>query len=576
MTRTWCTDHPADRPAGRQPAAARLPRVLPDVRPIVLPGLLAVLGAALVPGRALAQPAPAAPTVANTAATVQVSGYQVSGNTLLDPRTLDAALLPLLGQRTLDELQRAAAAVQQLYTRAGYGAVVAYVPPQSGSGGTITIQVVEGKISEVRVTGAQQFSADQVRAALPALQVGRTPRLTDIDAQLRIANENPARQVQVLISPGQATGQAAAELRVTEQALQRITLGLDNTGNARTGDWRVSAGWQHANLSGRDDVLVAQLQTSPSQPDRVRVVSGGYRLPLYAQRMALDAFAAWSDVDGGSTPSLAGDISFSGRGRIVGGRAAWYLPRWGDADPRLALGLDRRAYLNRCDIAGLPSGACGPAGESVAVTPLSLELALQAAGEQPWSLQLSAHHNLRLGGAHTDAAAFQAVRADARPAYTAWRVSASTAWALADGWQLRGRVHAQYSADALVPGEQFGLGGAQSLRGYEERELVGDMGLSVSFELGGPPLLGGAAAAGEARAGLLRPHAFIDAGSAANQGDAPCVDVRTRCSAAAVGVGARYVLGPLQARLDVAYALKAAARTQRGDTRAHVALQLGF
>lgn len=574
MTRTWRTDsHAHDRLAGRSPVSAR--QLAPAALPVLtmLLAALGALGAVAVPQPARAQTAATPPAAAAVPATVQVSGYQVSGNTLLDPRMLDAALLPLLGRRTLDELQRAAALVQQLYTRAGYGAVVAYVPPQTGSGGTITIQVVEGKVSEVRVTGAQQFSADQVRASLPALQVGRTPRLTDIDAQLRIANENPARQVQVLISPGQATGQAAAELRVTEQPLQRLTLGLDNTGNARTGDWRVSAGWQHANLSGHDDVLVGQLQTSPTHADRVRVLSGGYRLPLYAQRMALDAFAAWSDVDGGATPSLAGDISFSGRGRIVGGRAAWYLPRWGDADPRVALGLDRRAYLNQCAIAGLPSGACGPAGESVAVTPLSLELALQAAGEQPWSLQLSVHHNLRLGGAHTDSAAFQAVRADARPAYTAWRASASTAWTLADGWQLRGRVNAQYSADALVPGEQFGLGGAQSLRGYEERELVGDMGLSASFELGGPPLLGDMAGG---RAGLLRPHAFIDAGSAGNQGDAPCVDVRTRCSAAAVGVGARYALGKLQARLDLAYALKTAARTQRGDTRAHVALQVGF
>ena len=52
--------------------------------------------------------------------------------------------------------------------------------------------------------------------------------------------------------------------------------------------------------------------------------------------------------------------------------------------------------------------------------------------------------------------------------------------------------------------------------------------------------------------------------------------MKSQCSAGSVGVGLRYAFGPLQARLDVAYPLKSVARTQRGDARAHFALQLGF
>jgi hemolysin activation/secretion protein len=37
-----------------------------------------------------------------------------------------------------------------------------------------------------------------------------------------------------------------------------------------------------------------------------------------------------------------------------------------------------------------------------------------------------------------------------------------------------------------VPGELFGVGGAQSVRGYEERELAGDSGLQASFEFTTP------------------------------------------------------------------------------------------
>ncbi|MBL8880785.1 MAG: DUF58 domain-containing protein, partial [Phycisphaerales bacterium] len=49
-------------------------------------------------------------------------------------------------------------------------------------------------------------------------------------------------------------------------------------------------------------------------------------------------------------------------------------------------------------------------------------------------------------------------------------LGATLALPVADDWQLRTRVNTQWTPDALVPGEQFGMGGAQSVRGYEERE----------------------------------------------------------------------------------------------------------
>jgi hemolysin activation/secretion protein len=512
-----------------------------------------------------------ASTTAMAQATVQVSGFQVTGNTLLDTRAVDAVLLPMLGKRTLTELNKAAAAVQALYAAEGYGAVVAYVPPQTQHGGLVTIAVVEGKVSEIVVNGASRFSAQNIKASLPALMLGATPRLRDVDAQLRIANENPAKQVQVLLRPGGRPGEAEVELKVQEQPLQHFTAGMDNTGNTRTGRYRASLGWQHASISGHDDVLAAQLQTSPTKPSQVRVLSAGYRWPLYAVNMALDAFAAYSDVDGGTSATLAGDLRFAGRGRVFGGRAGWYLRRWGEFDPRLTVGLDHRAYLNRCDIAGLPSGACGPAGESVAVSPLSLEFSLQSAGARSVSISASFHHNLRLGGANTSAASFEAVRPGARPGYSAVRWAVSGSLPVAEDWLLRGRLNGQWSPHALVSGEQFGFGGSQSVRGYEERELIGDMGLAASVELVGPALLGVTS-----KWGILQPLAFVDAGYARNNGDAPCVDVLATCSATSVGFGTRYAVGSVNARFDLAYPLQSVARTQRGRARAHVAVQVGF
>lgn len=501
--------------------------------------------------------------------TVTVSGFRVNGNTLLSPAQLDAALAPFVGRRSFADLERAAAAVQALYAQAGYGAVVAFLPPQAATDGEVEISVVEGRIASISVRGAQRYSEAQLRASLPALQVGQTPAMKRIDAQLQMANENPAKQTQVLLQPGARRGEVEAQITVEERPLQRWTLGLDNTGNERTGELRANLGWQHANIGGRDDVLSAQFQTSPDKPDRVKVLSVGYRQPLYAHLLVLDAHAAFSDVDGGSTATAAGDLRFNGRGRLFGLRASWILPRWGSADQRLVVGLDQRTYLNDCAISGLPAGACGSAGESVALQPLALEYALQAAGAVAWGLNLALASNLQLGGDHAGAADFNDVRAGARPRYTAWRASGFASTAVFEDWQLKLRFAGQWSGDALVPGEQFGIGGAASVRGYAERELVGDRGGLVTVELGTPPLGGEAGPA-------LRLSAFADAGAVHNLLDTPCQAGRTRCTLAAVGVGALVGAGSTQLRVQLAQALRVGAATSKHAVRAHVALRHSF
>src|SRR5206468_3979668 len=59
---------------------------------------------------------------------------------------------------------------------------------------------------------------------------------------------------------------------------------------------------------------------------------------------------------------------------------------------------------------------------------------------------------------------------------------------LAAGWQARALLNAQFTGDALIPGEQFGLGGPDSVRGYVLREVVNDRGFSGQLELYTPEL----------------------------------------------------------------------------------------
>jgi hemolysin activation/secretion protein len=506
---------------------------------------------------------------------VEVQGFEVEGNTLLPAERIDAALAPYRGKATLARLREAAAAVQELYRDAGFGGVVAFLPGQSAPGGVVRIRVVEGKLSKVTVKGNKAYATERLRASLPALQEGRTPDVRLIDAQLQLANENPSRNTQVLLQPGSEPATIEAQLTMTERPPTRVTLRADNTGSEGSGRWRTAVGWQHADLFGTDQVLTLEAQTAPRDAKNVKILSGAWRLPLPQWLSTIDAFLAWSDVQSGTTSTAAGDLDFQGRGTVLGVRGTRYLPRMGGVDQRLSLGLEWREYRNQCTIEGLPEAACGSAGASVALHPLSLGYTAQSAGSLPWGLSISLHGNAAAGGGKGAAENFEAVRAGSVRHYTLTRLAANIGsgplpWLWNAGFSLQ--FSAQATGDTLVPGEQFGIGGAQSVRGYDEREVNGDNGGQLTLELVSASLLESAFGS----PALLRLLLSADVGHVNNPNGDSCQEGRASCRLGSLGVGLRYAQGDASLRLDVAQAYATGPRTMKGDWRAHVAFNVAF
>lgn len=508
---------------------------------------------------------------------VVVERYAVLGNTLLEAAQLRAVTAPYVGNVGRSELAAAAAAVQEAYRRAGWGGVVAFLPEQDFLGGTALIRVVEGRLARYVVAENKRFSADNIRASLPSLERAKPVNVRRIDTEIQMANENPAKTISVMLEPGDQFGAVNAFVTVQEQPLSRFTARDDNSGSKATGRWRAALGWQHANVWDLDHVFAIEAQTAPEDPQAVKVFSTSYRAPLYRQALAVDAYYARSSVDGGKVDTAAGELQFSGSGTIAGLRLSAYLARWGNTDQRVHVGLESRDYRNTCAIQGLPPGACGSAGESVAVQPLGLTYTLQATSEWRWGLSFGVHHNLAFGGARSSQAAFDAVRPGSRRRYTLARLNATLGTNLGESFAVSARLAAQGSGQALVPGEMFGLGGAQSVRGYEERELSADSGAAVSIELTGWNWGASLAERFAAWRGFeLRPLLFGDAGTVTNNDDAPCRPGQTRCPMASVGFGLRAGWRDLQFRLDAARALKDAGVTQQGHERVHVSLMFNF
>ena len=167
-----------------------------------------------------------------------------------------------------------------------------------------------------------------------------------------------------------------------------------------------------------------------------------------------------------------------------------------------------------------------------------MSLRYQARGERQWG-GASGYVEYALNVSGSDSGSFALARAGATDDWNAWRLGfdANYTWGT---WVLSTRIRGQLTGDYLIAGEQFGLGGAASVRGLREREYAGERGYSATFEGIGPALVGG-----------LRPVVFVDHGYAYQRAaPVPVAGVITGGqTASSAGIGARW---NWQRKLDVA------------------------
>ena len=492
-----------------------------------------------------------------------IARYRVEGNTLLPAPEVEQIVSAFAGKgRDFGDVQRALEALQEAYRARGYSAVQVYLPEQELARGEVLLRVIEARIAKLEVRGNKHFDEANVRRSLPSLSVGATPNANAVAKNLRIVNENPAKQTNVTLRAGAKEGEAEARIDVTDENPRKWFVTLDNTGTPATGYQRLGFGYQDANLAQRDHAMTLQYVTSVEKPSQVGIYSLGYHLPLYAQGASMDFVAGYSDVDAGSTQTPSGALSFSGRGGVLGARYNWHLDHHAGYDQKLIVGLDHRMYRNTCAVGAFGAAGCGAAAATFSLTPLSLTYA--GTWTQPTGrLGLHAVASANLGGGSKgDTAALGLARAGASSHYWLLRAGLDYGQALPADWQVRARLDLQHTGEVLVPAEQFGIGGASSVRGFLERERSDDRGHSGSLELYTPEL----APSMGMKDWNVRLLAFYDFGRTARVDPLPGEQVHNGIASA--GVGLRLALQKrFSLRFDLAQIVDPGGTRERNHVR---------
>jgi hemolysin activation/secretion protein len=501
--------------------------------------------------------------------------FEVDGNSVLDVPTIEAALMPFMGEaRRFDDVEKAREALEKVYQRAGFLTVLVDIPEQRVSDGLVRLAVVEGRVAQLYVTGSRYYDQGAIRAALTQLEPGQVPDFNAVQRQIATISRDE-RQVQPVLRPGRLPGTVEVELKVADKLPLAASIELSNAHTANTVPWRLQASLRYDNLFQLDHSIGLTLITAPESPKQSGVLMLNYGVPL-------GDGVVWSGslVASDSTVEPLGAATVIGKGVTLGSHWLRTIARERSVHA-IGYGFDLKRTREET----------GQPGQAVVSTPVrylpfsasytgnwdsrdvqtSLGMTLVAATRSLLSRQVDCPDFL---GNIFRTDQFACKRHGADGSFATWRADLRHTVTDSAYGTLALRLAGQLATTPVVSAEQFAIGGADTVRGYLEAEATGDHALLASAEWLSPdlvrPLLG-RDPAGDG----LKAIAFVDAAKAHTL--QPAAGQPGSVGLVGAGIGLRAQIGSgLRADVDVAWPQRTTLNTPNRDPRVHVRVAAHF
>lgn len=425
-----------------------------------------------------------------------------------------------------------------------------WVPPQTGDGGRLVLEITEGRIGQVALERTTRFNHRVIERGF-RLQEGALLTGTVLQADLDWLSRNPFRQAELFVAPGEGVT-ADVLVRIQETRPWRIYSGYDNGGSESIGRDRWFAGFNHGNAFGLDHVVGYQFTMGESL-DALHGHALTWEIPLHSRQRYLRLSGAWAEV--AAVESLVGlPLNTEGSSWQAGILYGRLLPRLGSWRQEIRGGIefkraDNFVFFGETSFPQTEVDIVQLRGEWQGGGPL-----LGGRAELRVDLVASPGEVTSRNGRSE----FEAFRPGADPTYAYGRIEGNWLAPLPGDWSWRLQATGQLASGALLPTEQLGLGGHATVRGHAERVLLADSGYAVTAELRTPVLT---AMEKLPVQGLL----FIDHGRGWREGDGSS-------PLTGIGVGLRLGFGKSgTARLDLGRSLQ-----NGGGTEAHAGVMFSF
>lgn len=457
------------------------PTLIPPPRPETVPLPIRPTAPSPLPSNNLLQPSTPSTTgsellPSTIKSTIIIKQFRFIGNTVFSSQKLAHELIPFTDRPiTFAELLQARNVITALYIKNGYIASGALIPvDQKLQKGILTIQVVEGKLEAIKVTGVRRLNRNYVRSRLRLATSAPLNRNRLIEA-LQLLQLNPLiKNISANLAAGTRPNTSVLEVQVTEAKPFSTQLILDNNRPTSVGSFERGIQLNHANLLGIGDGLSVGYTNS----DGTNNLNAGYSLPFNPRNgtLSLNYGRTWSRVIIKPFNRLNIDVDYSSYDLTM----RQPIVQTPNTDFALGVTGSRResntSFLGSRELGQLIT----PGADNRGRTRISSIRFFQEWTRRNSRSVLAARSQFSLGVGAIDATIHR-TGPDSR--FFSWQGQGQWARLLAPDTLLVIRGDLQLASRQLVPLEQFGLGGIETVIGYPEYYLITDNAAFGSVEL---------------------------------------------------------------------------------------------
>ena len=410
---------------------------------------------------------------------IQVYDMKIPGGVYKLKKALSGYLnLPLTKENILEIKKR----IMMYYLGRRYPVVAVNIPQQDVSDGVVKYVVTEGRLGKVIVQGNEYFSSKRLRNYIK-LRQGDVINESSLVQDLHFLNRNPFRHVNLVYTPGEEKGRTNIKLLVNDRFPFRIYSGFENSGLKTTKRNRWYAGVNWGNAWGVDHQFSYQYMTS-FDFDTFQAHTAQYIIPLPWFNHILSIFGGYSSVDVPMDEVLTGSKS---KGQSGQASFRYNMPLW----PLTYLlhgittGFDYKTTNNTLEY----TETSPIFGGEINLTQLVFGYNFTVEnGFYKTAFDLDAFWSPGKWLSHQTDADYRVFRYLAKNSYVYFRGKWSNLFTLPEDFTISYYISGQVASCNLLPSEMLGVGGYNSVRGYEERILNGDHGLVSSLEIRSFPI----------------------------------------------------------------------------------------
>lgn len=449
-----------------------------------------------------------------------------------------------LTRSSIDEIK---AAVAEYYRGKNFPLVRVEVPKQDVTSGVLQLVVLESRLGCLSVEGGRWQWRDylQKRVEMP---LGEPIDESRLSQNLSFLNKNPFRRVDAIFAPGTEKGTTDLILAVEDRRPFRFYSGVDNTGVDPTGRNRFFAGFNGTWVYWQTDHIFSYQYSADLDFHKFQAHTADYML-LLPWKHSLRAYGGVTFVH----PNLfLPGLENKGFSAQVSGRYSIPLTQWRSLVQDVSIGYDFKRTDNTFNVAELNF-------RGGTLVNLSQFMLGYSGSYQTQTAKLSFVGELFYspGKMVADQADknFNKLQPGAVNDYFYGRAMLGYLQRLPYSCSLSLVLRGQLSNKILLPSEELGIGGYDTVRGYEERQINKDDAMIANLELRSPPLSIARAISKNTKVkDAIEFLAFFDAGFGSYADPIPFQPDMEYLMGA--GPGVRYTLDPyLACRLDWGFKL---------------------